>query len=132
LRYWTSHFGVHDLRAGTRRTVIALSHRPAMDVRGRPFGERCGDYLIERSPQWFVRRGRPLRLALHPDDLRRPGLHETTLGAIERALALGARPMTYVQLLDYYASCDAYREEAASESARAETDSPARQTAAAR
>jgi predicted deacetylase len=100
LRYWTSHFAVHDLRADARHTVVALSHRPAMGARGRPFGERSGDYLIARSPQWFTRRGRPLRLALHPDDLHRAGLRDTTLRAIEHALALGARAMTYTQLLD--------------------------------
>jgi predicted deacetylase len=100
LRYWTSHFAVHDLRAGARRTVVALSHRPAAGAGGRPLGERGGDYLIARSPDWFTRRGRPLRLALHPDDLRRPGLRDTTLGAIERALALGARATTYADLLD--------------------------------
>lgn len=99
LRYWTSHFGVHDLRGGVRHTVVALSHRPAMGVDGRPLGERGGDYLIERSPQWFTRRGRPLRLALHPDDLHRPGLRDTTLRAIERALRFGARAMTYRELL---------------------------------
>lgn len=99
LRYWTSHFGVHDLRSGVRHTVVALSHRPAMGADGRPFSERSGDYLIERSPQWFTRRGRPLRLALHPDDVHRPGLRETTLRAIERALTFGARAMTYRELL---------------------------------
>lgn len=104
LRYWTSHFAVHDLRAEVRRTVVALSHRPAMGARGRPFGERSGEYLISRSPQWFTHRGRPLRLALHPDDLRRPGLRDTTLRAIERALALGARAVTYAQLLDRLAA----------------------------
>lgn len=102
LRYWTSHFGVHDLQLGVRYNVVALCHRPAVGADGRPFGERSGDYLIERSPQWFTRRGRPLRLALHPDDLRRPGLRDTTLRAIERALKFGARAMTYRELLARY------------------------------
>ena len=102
LRYWTSHFGIHDLGAGVRYNVVALSHRPAMDADGRPFGERSGNYLIEHSPQWFTRYGRPLRLALHPDDLRRPGLRDTTLRAIERALKFGARAMTYRELLARY------------------------------
>ena len=104
LHYWTSHFALHDLRADARRTVVALSHRPAMGARGRPFGERSGDYLISRSPQWFTNRGRPLRLALHPDDRHRAGLRDTTLRAIERALTLGARAMTYAQLLDRLAA----------------------------
>ena len=103
LRYWTSHFGVHDLHSGVRHTVVALCHRPAVGASGRPFGERSGDYLIEHSPQWFTRRKRPLRLALHPDDLHRPGLRETTLSAIERSLAFGARAMTYSELLACYA-----------------------------
>lgn len=103
LRYWTSHFAVHDLGAGVRHTVVALSHRPATEADGRPFGERSGSYLIEHSPHWFTRRGRPLRLALHPDDLRRPGLRDTTLRAIGRALELGAHAMTYRELLARYA-----------------------------
>lgn len=124
LRYWTSHFGLHDLHAGVRHTVVALSHRPAMGAAadGRPFGERSGDYLIEHSPQWFTRRGRPLRLALHPDDLHRPGLRETTLRAIERALELGARAMTYRELLARYSGLRAGERRSAS----------ARPTAAAR
>jgi predicted deacetylase len=134
LRYWTSHFAVHDLQTRTRHTVVALSHRPATGARGRPLGERCGEFLIGRSPQWFTGRGRPLRLALHPDDLHRPGLREATLRAIEQALSLGARPLTYSQLLEQYATRDIGREGGAGVSARgpAQTAPPTRGTAAAR
>ena len=126
LRYWTSHFGLHDLQARVRYTVVALSHRPAIGAEGRPFGERSGNYLIERSPQWFTRHGRPLRLALHPDDLRRPGLRDTTLRAIERALKFGARAMTYRELLARY--CESRTGERRSTG----TSPSARPTAAAR
>jgi hypothetical protein len=92
---------------------------------GRLFGERSGDYLIEHSPQWFTRRGRPLRLALHPDDLRRPGLRDTTLRAIERALKFGARAMTYRELLALYAESRTGDRRSASGSASAQASTQA-------
>jgi predicted deacetylase len=100
LRYWTSHMAVHDLRAGLRTAAPAFSHRPAANQAGSPVSERVGKNLLRQAGRWTPRTGYPLRLALHPDDLSRPGLRETTLTAIDRALAGGATAMTYAQLLD--------------------------------
>ena len=47
----------------------------------------------------IIRSGRTARIGLHPADLTRPGLAEAALAGIEAALALGARPVTYEQLL---------------------------------
>jgi predicted deacetylase len=128
LRYWTSHFAVHDLHAEHSHRVVALSHRPATGADGRPLPERSGAFLIARSPQWFTGHGRPLRLALHPDDLHRAGLRDTTLRAIEGALARGARAVTYVQLLALYSDA----KQAAQARAAAETPSAVLPAAAAR
>ncbi|MGH3415499.1 MAG: hypothetical protein ACRDSS_03430, partial [Actinocrinis sp.] len=103
---------------GQRHTVVALSHRPTPGASGRPLAERGGEFLIARSPDWFTSRARPLRLALHPDDLHRPGLRETTLRAIERALKLGARAVTYRELLALPDSARPLRSQAPSPSAR--------------
>ena len=48
---------------------------------------------------WASRRPGVVRIALHPDDLHRPGLRDVTLRAIEAALASGARPVTYGAVL---------------------------------
>lgn len=88
-RYTTSHFGVLDLRSGRMRRGFALSHRPG------GAGERLGAALMERWAQWSARRGGLVRIALHPDDLARPGLRDATLRAIEAVLAAGGRAVTY-------------------------------------
>jgi hypothetical protein len=36
-----------------------------------------------------------VRIALHPDDLARPGLRDATLRTIEAVLAAGGKAMTY-------------------------------------
>jgi len=106
LRYWTSHFFVHELAGGTRMLAPSVSHRPALadgavsSAPGRPLLERAGQGLIGGASLLLPRPGCPLRLALHPDDLHRPGLRETTLRAIERALGAGARATTYSGLLE--------------------------------
>lgn len=46
-----------------------------------------------------ARAGGLVRIALHPDDLSRPGLRGATLAAIDEALDLGAAPATYGSLL---------------------------------
>jgi predicted deacetylase len=93
LRYLTSHLAVHDLAAGRRLPMPALSHRPG----GR--GERFGGWLMGAAVRWSTATGRPFRIALHPDDLARPGLREITLAAVDVALAAGARPVTYAALV---------------------------------
>lgn len=93
LRYSTSHAAVTDLRTAERHQAVALSHRPG----GR--GERTGAWLMNRGSRELVRSGRPVRLALHPADLARPGLKEAALHALDMVLELGARPTTYEELV---------------------------------
>lgn len=93
LRYTTSHLAVTDLVARTRRRIPVVCHRPG----GR--GERAGARLMVRTAAHRARRGRPVRIALHPADRERPGLREAALEAIDLALAAGARPVTYETLV---------------------------------
>jgi hypothetical protein len=58
-----------------------------------------GAALMRRAPGVLLRPGRTLRVALHPDDLLRPGLREATLAGIESALGAGAIALTYQSLL---------------------------------
>lgn len=94
-RYTTNHFGVRDLRSGRLHRGFALSHRP-----GGGFGERLGAAIMRSGAAWASRRPGVVRVALHPDDLHRPGLRDVTLRAIEAAIAAGARPVTYGAVLD--------------------------------
>jgi predicted deacetylase len=84
-RYTTSHFGVLDLRSGRMRRGFALSHRPGGT------GERLGAAAMVR----WAGHGGLVRIALHPDDLGRPGLRDATLRAIEAVLDAGGRAVTY-------------------------------------
>ena len=74
---------------------FALSHRP---VGG--FSERLGAAVFSSGARRGVRKGGLVRLALHPDDLSRPGLREVTLRTIEAVLAAGAVAVTYGGLGD--------------------------------
>ncbi|MGI5229818.1 DUF2334 domain-containing protein [Actinoallomurus sp. CA-142502] len=87
--YTTSHLGVLDLRSGRMRRGFALSHRPGGT------GERLGAATMERWARWNAGRGGLIRVALHPDDLARPGLRDAALRAIETVLAAGGRAVTY-------------------------------------
>ncbi|MFB9840284.1 hypothetical protein, partial [Actinoallomurus acaciae] len=92
-RYTTSHFGVLDLRSGRTYRRFALSHRPGGT------GERLGAVMMERWARWSAGRGGLVRVALHPDDLTRPGLRDATLRAIEAVLAAGGRAVTYADVV---------------------------------
>lgn len=94
-RYTTNHFGVRDLRSGRLHRGFALSHRP-----GGGFSERLGAAVVRSGARWAARRRGLVRIALHPDDLHRPGLREATLRAIESALRAGAQPVTYGSVVD--------------------------------
>ena len=99
LRYYSTQFGVHSFAgpggasAELKLKAFALSHRPG------GFGEQVGVRLMTEAARRFARAGQAFRIALHPDDLTRPGLREATLSAIDEALALGARPTTYAAAL---------------------------------
>ncbi|MFI9202447.1 DUF2334 domain-containing protein [Streptomyces sp. NPDC053048] len=91
--YTASHLAVRDLRTGDRHRVPALSHRPG------GLGERAGAALMRAAARHRAAAGRPFRLALHPADLDRPGLRACALAAVDDALAAGARPCTYADLV---------------------------------
>jgi hypothetical protein len=55
---------------------------------------------MTRGPELFLRPGRTLRMALHPDDLLRPGLRESALKGIDAVLDAGVVALTYGELLD--------------------------------
>ena len=93
LRYSTSHLHVRDLITEQRYTLPALSHRPGGT--GEVFAAR----LMHQSAAAMARAGRSFRVALHPDDLLRPGLRATTLAVIDEALAAGYRAGTYSGLV---------------------------------
>ena len=89
-RYTTSHLGVRDLRSGRLHRGFALSHRP-----GGGLGERLGAAMVQSGAKRFAARGGLVRIALHPDDLHRPGLRDATLRAIESVLRAGGQATTY-------------------------------------
>src|SRR4051794_16674961 len=93
-RYTTSHLGVKDLRTGRLHRAFALSHRP-----GGGLGEKIGASVVAAGARRGAARGRFVRIALHPDDLARPGLRDVTLRAIESVLAAGARATTYAEIV---------------------------------
>lgn len=89
-RYTTTHLGVRDL--GTRRLhrAFALSHRPTGGT-----GERVGAAVLWSGARRAAATGGLVRIALHPDDLHRPGLRDTSLRAIDAVLSAGGRALTY-------------------------------------
>jgi hypothetical protein len=93
LRYATSHGSVTDFHTERRLVAPVICHRP------HSRGERAGATLMTRGPGWFLRPGRTLRVALHPDDLLRPGLREAALRGIDAALDAGVVALTYEDLL---------------------------------
>lgn len=93
-RYTTTHVGVRDLRSGRLQRGFALSHRPSGGV-----GERLGAAVVRWGARGASARGGLVRIALHPDDLHRPGLRDTSLRAIEAVLAAGGEAVTYSAVL---------------------------------
>lgn len=93
IRYSSSHLYIHDLITEQRYTLPALSHRPGGT------GEVLAARMMRKSALAMTRRGRSFRVALHPDDLRHPGLRATTLAVIDAALAAGYKPSTYTGLV---------------------------------
>jgi predicted deacetylase len=89
-RYTTTHFGVRDLTNRRLHGAFALSHRPDGGL-----GERVGAAVVRSGARRAVARRRLVRIALHPDDLHRPGLRDTTLRAIESVLSAGGHAVTY-------------------------------------
>jgi uncharacterized protein len=94
-RYLTTHWGLQHLGDGKLRRGFALSHRPSGGL-----GERIGAAMMHAAATRTARHGGLVRIALHPDDLARPGLRDTTLRSIEAVLAAGAQALTYSELAD--------------------------------
>jgi predicted deacetylase len=92
-RYVTTHWGLLPLQGGRLRRGFALSHRPSGGV-----AEQVGVALMRTSARRSAVAGGLVRIALHPDDLSRPGLRDATLRSIETVLAAGGRAVTYSQL----------------------------------
>nr|WP_281278071.1 polysaccharide deacetylase family protein [Nocardia mexicana] len=89
----TDHFGVRDLRTGRRVRGFALSQRPG------GVGERIAARLLQVQARRTAARGGFVRIALHPDELRRPGLRDAALRAIDLALSGGAHATTYAEIV---------------------------------
>jgi uncharacterized protein len=98
LHYVTTHRFVTDLRTGRRLRALVICHRPD----GR--GEHLGAALMARGPALLLRPGRTLRIAVHPDDLMRPGLREAALEGIDVALRIGAVAVTYGSIISGFHS----------------------------
>jgi uncharacterized protein len=93
-RYTTTHRHVIDLAAGRVVPCLALSQRPGDAFTG------VAAYASLAGARRAVRRGAPLRLAVHPDDIRSSRAMASVLRACEAALAAGYRSLTYGRLLD--------------------------------
>ncbi|HSL56899.1 MAG TPA: DUF2334 domain-containing protein [Acidimicrobiales bacterium] len=93
-RYSTSQTAVIDHRSQVQHRIPAFCHRPGTRWEG------VGAALLRRATAHRARRGRTVRIALHPADLERPGLREVALAAIDDALDAGLRPITYRDLLE--------------------------------
>jgi predicted deacetylase len=93
MRYTCSQLAVNDLITERRFRIPALSQRPGSA------GERLAARLVRGTAWSMTRAGRSFRIALHPDDLDRPGLRGVTLDVIDRALAAGMQASTYSNLV---------------------------------
>jgi uncharacterized protein len=93
-RYTTSHTAVIDFATGARHRAVALSHRTGGSL------ERPGSALMTRTARLLVSQGRPVRIALHPEDVERPRLRAAALAAIDAAVTAGASPMTYLDVVN--------------------------------
>jgi len=92
-RYTTGHLGVLDLLEDRRHTIPVFCHRPGSRL------QAAGATLVRRVVPGLVRRGRSVRLGLHPADLDHPHLRLAALEAIDRSLDLGGEPTTYLEYL---------------------------------
>jgi predicted deacetylase len=93
-RYTTSHLAVTDFGTGARHRAVALSHRTGGSL------ERPGSAFMTRTARLLASQGRPVRIALHPDDVERPRLRSAALAAIDAAMTAGASAMTYLDVVN--------------------------------
>ena len=93
LTYTTSHTAVIDLHSDQRHPALAVSHRPG------GVGAGPGRLLVGWGVPAIIRRGRAVRLALHPDDLGDPRLVEASLLALDAAADAAGWATTYGALV---------------------------------
>jgi predicted deacetylase len=98
--YTATQWSVIDLRSGTRRMVPSTSQRPRSAAAGTAAG------LNVQATRWWSRAGRPLRMALHPDDLEHSRLIHATRTMLSIAIANGLVTDTYGSMLRTAAICE--------------------------
>lgn len=92
-RYTTTRRAVVDLAADRRIDVSAVCQRPGSPLTG------VGARVIHRVVADAVARRRPVRVALHPDDLHDPRLDGATDRLLDTCASADAS-LTYAQLVD--------------------------------
>ena len=100
-RYTTTHTAVIDLVAQRRHHALVFCHRPGGPLEG------AGARLMNAAARHLPRRDRSVRIALHPDEFVQPHLRRASLQAISAALAAGARPATYLDVVGAVARTEA-------------------------
>lgn len=94
LTYTTTQWSVIDLRDGGRVRAFAVSQRPGSRV--TPIAAGIARTITARH----LRRGRLLRLALHPDDLAHPRVRNDVTEVLRTAMAHGYESTTYLDLVE--------------------------------
>jgi hypothetical protein len=96
-RYTTTQWSVHDLQRETTLRIPAVSHRPGSAI-AAPAAKVTQGFVAHR-----VRTGRPVRIALHPDDLTHPALVAATERMLDTvavaARTRGVQVVTYAELV---------------------------------
>jgi len=78
---------------GAERSRLVVSVHDVAPASAAETARWCADVDALGIPVSLV------RIALHPDDLHRPGLRDATLRAIESVLRVGAQAMTYADVV---------------------------------
>ena len=100
LGYTTDHAGLRDLHSGRRYWAPAFCHRPGdADAAEPPRSEVMGRKVVDGAAR-LIRAGLPVRIGLHPNDLKRPGLDDSAVRSVRRCLEAGAVPATYAEMAD--------------------------------
>jgi hypothetical protein len=90
--YTTTQWEVRDLRAGVSYRIPSTSQRP-----GSVFTTPAARAMVITTRR-FAQQRRPIRIALHPDDLRHPVLYESTETMLSALSEAGFRSVTYATL----------------------------------
>ena len=93
---------MHDSELHTRRRwrAPAVCHRPGdADAATPPRAEVMGRRVVDGVAR-LVRAGIPVRIGLHPNDLKRPGLADSAVDSVRRCLEAGAVASTYAEVAE--------------------------------